>query len=350
MLKSKNRQKLTALIVAAICIASGTVAALASNNKLNIHTDIDMSEAEAIKLIDSLQKKDMSELINEVNKLHLAEEEEKIMYYYDAIKSKLAKTPSDKISAELLSKSNTDDVKINLMTLCSSENIKLEYDNLLSLLDSNTPPSVKNVFIDLLATEGDKYADSIEKLAETDNDPCIVKALTVLYSMRPEKAEAITNEILSDTKAFSEKHNAALVTKANILSSKPDKADIEAFISVCDSIVNTTSTETEDEKEISVIYALSSVKNTATLSYLLSLENETAINFRSYIVEENRQIIDNIIDSAATSENAALLIQAAPYYVPQAEYISKINEYLNQNAEFFSMHSELKNALEEVTR
>ena len=350
--KTKKFSVLLSVILALVCLCTAVTVVLASSNKFTFYPDSDLSKEKATILMDELNKKDFSELINEVNKLQQSrDEEEKIAYYYDAIKNKLPETAVSKITAELLDNKNTDDTKINLMILCDSENIKLDYEELLPLLDDNASVSVKNMVIDLIAKDGEAFIDVIEEQALSADDSSVIKSLTLLANLEAEKAEEIADDILSDlTVVFSERHKAALLTKANLLRENATQKEINSFISLCDNIISNMPADNKEEKEIAVIYALSAMQIKETLSYLIKLDNDTAESFRAYVTEENRTVVDNIFDMPADAENVELLLQVAPYYVPKEDFVKKANDYSEKNSEFFAKYPEYQVCLEEMIK
>lgn len=353
MKKIKNSKKFLigfcVLFATLVCSASVTAAAIVGNNSITIHPNENFKEDETV-IINELQQKDIEKLIDEVNKLDFFTAEEKIICYYDVIRSKLKDAPIEDITVELLDNKNTDDVRINLLLLCDLEGIKLDYADLLQMLDDeNISPSVKNVLIDLMGSEGEKYIDEIEAFVLSYNESSIIEALSTLQSLNPKKAENIANDILSDlTGTFSEKYKAALITKAASLYTKSSQKETKEFIDICNNVINNMPTDDEDEKEISVIYALSSIQNIDCLSYLMNIESEKAISFRAYIVDENQSVINDILKEAPNTENVELLAKISPYYVPQKDIIDKINKYLYSNDEYFEKNPDQKNMLLEV--
>lgn len=350
-----NKKKIHILgclfLIVLVCSLSAVAVVKATNNEIQIYLDGNFTQDEAVSFIDKLQQKELSKLIDEANELDLlASQEDEVIYYYDVIRSKLSDVSVDDITAELLSEKNTDDVKINLLILCSSEGVALNYEELLPMLDDDSiSASVKGVLLDLIAGEGSTYADEIEARAYSCSDSDIMEVLTTLQSLRPEKAEMIANEILSDiTSNFSEKHKAALVTKANSLHSDFSQQEAKDFIDICNDMLNKMPADDEEEKEISVIYALSSMQSKDSFYYLFSLESENAISFRAYIVEENQSVINDILSEKPSADAVILLAKIAPYYVPKKEYFEKINIYLTENAEYFDEKTEQKNILLEV--
>lgn len=342
----------TFILVTSICSASITIAALADNNRLSVSPDSSLSIEESVELTNKLEKKDFSQLVSETDKLDINKNNDVFGCYYDAIKTKLHDTSVKDITSEILNKKINDETKINLILLCETENIKIDYEDLVPMLkDEKVSSNVKGVLVDLLAAENDSYADTIEEYAKSCDSSELMRALQSLASVRPSEAEKIANDILSDlTDTFSSRYKAALVSKSVILENGGSSEAINNFIDTCDYILKNMQADDTDEKEISVIYSLSALKDKKSFSYLMNLNTENAVDFRAYIVDENENVINSILDSAPDAESVSLIARTIMYYVPQAEFKEKINEYLNKNSDYFDKNTEQKEILLEVIK
>lgn len=268
------------------------------------------------------------------------------------MKNKLRSTSVKDISSEILNKKINDDTKINLILLCETENIKINYADLIPMLrDENVSSNVKGVLVDILAEENDLYADTIEDYAKTCDSSELMRALLSLTSVRPNEAKKIANNILSDlTNSFSSRYKAALVSKSVMLENSGSTEEINNFINTCDYILKNMPADDSDEKEISVIYSLSALKDKKSFCYLMNSDNETAVDFRSYVVDENEDVINSVLDSAPDAESVDLIAKTYMYYVPQAEFKEKINEYLNKNKGYFDSNLDQKETLIEAVK
>ena len=353
MKETKKKLFAYVLLVAFVCSVTLTATAISNKKEISLFSDGNLTQDEALAIVSELQEKDLLTLIQEANKLDSSSTAgDKIVYYYEVIKNKLSDTPPERIITALLDTNNTDEVKINILTLCEVEDVAIDYDQLIPLLDdNNTSSALKNVLIDLMAGKGNKYADEIEEHALLCNESNIFKALTTLQALRPKKAEIIADDILSDLNtSFSEKYKAAIITKANILHSKSDRFATNEFISICDNIYNDMSAKDPEEKEITVLYALSLVQSRETFAYLMDKEDDLSKSFRAYIVEENQTVINDILAEKPTTDSVRLLVKTAPYYYPRTVFVEKINTYLSNNAEFFGENQELCSMLLEVIK
>lgn len=340
------------ILAVIVCSVSLTVTALSKRANNDINSSENLIEQDVTQFAKQLQKKKLNELIADVNSLDFSADEEEIVCYYEVIKTKLHNAPKGDVTKELLDNDNSDDVKVNLLILCDSENIDVDYEKLLPILsDVNASASVKNVLIDLMAGEGNEYVDEIEEQALAYNESTFMNALTNLQFFRPEKAAEITNNVLSDLKnEFSPIYKGALVAKSIALYLNSEQEERNSFIEICDDILKNMNAEDKEEKEISVIYSLSSVKSRETFFYLMSLESEKAKSFRAYIVEENQEIIDDILSEAPSAESIELLAKTSSYYVPQADYQDMIKIYIEKNDSYLETNQAQKNILLEVIK
>ncbi len=352
---NKTKKILTVIafiLVTAVCATGVTIAVLADANRISINSDGVLSAEEAVKLTNKLEKKNFSQLIKETDKLDINKDGDIFGCYYDAVKSKLHDVSKNDITSELLSKKISDDTKINLLLLCETEEVEINYDDLLPILeDKSVSSGVKGVLVDLLAGEDETYADEIAKYASTCGESELTRALLALKDVRPEQAEKKANNILSDMSgSFSPAHKAAIIVKSALLESNSTDDEIDSFINVCDRILKSMPADDVDDKEVSVIYALSALKSKKSFSYLMNLDMENAVDFRAYIVDENEDVIDGILNSSPDFESVDLIAKTYAYYVPQAQFKEKTEKYLNDNGGYFSENADQKEMLLEVIK
>lgn len=356
-MKAKTRKKIivSGVVVLAliVCTISLTAVATTGKNEISLYSDGSLTADEASVFVKDLQKKSLSNLVDGANDLDFSKTpEDKIGYYYQVIKTKLADAASGDITKMLLNDKNTDDVKANLLMICSAENIPLDYDKLLPILyDENVSNYVKSILIDLMSGEGDKYVEEIEKQARSSDNPIIMEALTSLMSHRPESAMEISNEILSDlSESFDRKHKAALITKANLLHDTSDTQEIQNFVNLCDEILKTMPADDVEDKEVIVIDSLSLMQKKESFFYLMNLENAKAIDFRSFVVHQNQPVIEELLKETPNADTVALLAKVFFYYAPEEEYKEMLRGYLEKNADYFAENLAQKDELLEVIK
>lgn len=336
---------LIAVLILTIVIS---VTAMTKEREIPLMADGSLSKKEAEAFIEELQKKDLGSLIRDVNELDFSKtEEDKIYYYYEVIKNKLRDASAEEISSVISSPETKDDVKINILTLCEAEGIILDYDGLLSLLEQDTVSApVKNLLLDLLTGKGDNYADLLEEKALSADDTIIQKALSDLYVLRPDTAVEIADSILSDLSGpFSAKIKAALLTKAIALQENPSDREIEKFVHICDHMLKNMSASDEEERNATVIASLAQLENRISFSYLMSLEGENYEDAKSFIVYENKNVVDALFNEKPDADTVSLILKAAPYYFPNEEIVENIQKYLEKNAEYFEKNKEQKDLL-----
>lgn len=268
--------------------------------------------------------------------------------------SAITASASDDIVAKIFLNNNiSEDNRVTLLThYYATKKETIDFENFLPILDDKKASAgLKCTLLGMLSSQGEEYADVIEAQALKIDDPIVYEALPDLYGVRPEKAEMMADSILSDlTEPFSDKYKAALMTKPIAFSSGKTDDDINAFIDVCDNMLNNMQADDEEEKAITIIYTLSSTGKREALSYLMNSTHETVAEFgsRCSVVEENKAIIEDLLKEEPSQGSVDLLAKCEPYYVPTEEALQKVNDYMETNAAYFESETEQNNLLRAV--
>lgn len=313
--------------------------------ELNLHSNDEQN------IIEELKLKDLHTLLLEAGTFAADEDSQDIEYVFEAITEILPLYAPEKITCEFLDNEISDEVKTQLLLICEANDIGYDFDKVSELLkNENTASLLKNTILDIMSTKGSEYENLILSELKNENEETIFRSMIALQNVDIEKAEEIAEIMLQDNSYFGAKHKAALIIIANILAEETTSEKLSEYICLCDEIIFDYPCEDEEEKQISVIYALSKIKRFESFNYLMNLTLQKAIDFRSYIVEENSPVLKQILSEEPTVEKADLVICSYGYSTNEKELLSEITHYYEENKVFFNENPRLLSEISEIIK
>lgn len=298
------------IVVMSLMLASG--AAFAADQMTAINKDFsNISETEAMS---KLAQNSFEEIINDINILSNNVEMSDLIFHANALAEKAKEVPQEQISKEILNENNTDTTRVILTQIYRHIGGDGNNQELLALLEEKDVDFEikRNILLNVYQTAPND-SQFYEKIALGEDDRLAFHAIKILNETNPKLAMEISDAIIENFDGtVTEKMRAAVKVKGSQLSNSSSKDELQEFINLCDSMLTNASKE-DDIVADTVIFALSDVMSTETISYIIASDKVDNV-VKTYCIDQNYSVLAEMISDNPTKSEIEIVSRAMSIY------------------------------------